>query len=295
MRGIKKMMSYFLTITMAFDFVIACPIADKEVSAATEVTLSPLQEQIVKYASRFKGKTREEVGLPDDEWCGYYVDYILKLSYRYCGYDNYKDYYPSSDMPSATKIAQYIEDDTRWADYYSWTEWEYGGKSSHKTDNRDDYYPEVGDILTINWFSRRNTLPQHIAIIIKVNDDGSFVTSEGNTRRDVYDRDNSPVIEYTYTKTYEKYDELVYGRYYGGVVCAVRPFDPTKPEDTGIVELLPSTANIDLYDSKSNSANSNLQINFEDDAYNGNEYPIEPPKEVDTLNNLFRYLLISNT
>lgn len=237
MREIKKSVSSFLTVTFAVSVIFVYSIGKQGVYADTMLT--PLQEKIYKISQGFKGKTREEVGLPEDEWCGYYADYILKLAYRRCGYDNYKDYYPSPDMPSAVKVSQYIEDDTRWADYYSWTEWEYAGKSGIKTDNRDDYYPQVGDILTINWFSSKDYIPAHVAIIIKVNDDGSFVTSEGNTRRDVYTRDESPVAEYTYTKTYEKYDELVYGRSTGAVVCAVRPHDPTKPKEVSDAEVMP--------------------------------------------------------
>lgn len=225
MKGIKKIISSFLTVVITLGVFINCP------TNRTDVYATTLQDEIYRIATRFKGKTREEVGLPEDEWCGYYADYVLKLAYRSCGYDNFRDYYPSSDMPTAHKVAQYIEDDTRWAEYYSWSEWEFAGKVGIKTDNRDSYYPEVGDILTINWFSNSQYLPEHVAIIIKVNDDGSFVTSEGNTKRDTYTRDTSPVAEYTYTKTYERFDEVVYGRSTGAVICAVRPHDPTRPTE----------------------------------------------------------------
>ncbi|MCQ2535098.1 MAG: CHAP domain-containing protein [Clostridia bacterium] len=225
MRELKKMISSFLSAAIAICFFTAYPINKVDVYATS------LQDEIYRYATKFKGKTREEVGLPEDEWCGYYADYVLKLAYRSCGYDNYRDYYPSSDMPSAHKVSQYIEDDTRWAEYYSWAEWEFAGKVGVKTDNRDSYYPEVGDILTINWFSSKDSIPEHVAIIIKVNEDGSFVTSEGNTKRDTYTRDTSPVAEYTYTKTYERFDEVVYGKSTGAVVCAVRPHDPTRPTE----------------------------------------------------------------
>ena len=200
---------------------------DGNVQAAT---LTQFQQAVQTVAAQSKGKTRGQLGLPADEWCGYYADYVLKNALKNCGYSNYSDYYSSVDMPSATAIAQTVTNDTRWAEYFSWRNWTAtpSGRTGTKSSNRSSYYPQVGDIVTVNWNSSSYVSPEHVALIIKVNSDGSFVTSEGNTMRSTYSRDTSPVAEYTYTKDYVRDGEPVYGRSGGNVVCIVRPYDPTK-------------------------------------------------------------------
>ena len=112
-------------------------------------------------------------------WCGYYVTYILRETYDRLG-SNYNQYVPYNSLHSASQIANAYKNGT-YGTYYAFTNWSYNGIIMKKTNNITNCNPKPGDIVLTETQFGVDDGPDHVDIIIKVNSNGSFVTSEGNT------------------------------------------------------------------------------------------------------------------
>ncbi len=161
-------------------------------------------ESVYKIATAQKGKNYSTYGASKGEaWCGYYVRWILKNAYEQIGY-NYQDFVPVSSLLSASKTGVSYQAGG-YGEAYSFTNWKkmkgdkiYEGFISN---NLANCRPKVGDIVLVETEGKVEGLsngPDHLGIIIKINADGSFVTSEGNTG--VGNNETRVVKEYTYVK-----------------------------------------------------------------------------------------------
>ncbi|MCR4702994.1 MAG: RICIN domain-containing protein [Saccharofermentans sp.] len=227
----KRTVSFLLTLALTLSVLIISPLGSKKVNADTQL------QQAIASIGNSANNTWTIDNVPDghpNNWCGDYANRVLQLAYQQCGYNNYWDYYCSSDMPGATRIAKTVPNDTRWAAYYSWSNWSFTvdneTRVGQKTSNRNSYEPQIGDIVTVAWDDESNASdPDHVGIIIGVNSNGSISVSEGNT---------GSYAPYVHTFTYTKQTinlsrnpsfngESCYRRGGGTIVCIVRPYDPT--------------------------------------------------------------------
>ncbi len=135
------------------------------------------------------------------EWCGYYVKWVLKNAYEQIGY-NYQDFVPVSNLISASKTGVSYQAGG-YGEAYSFTSWKkvkqdktYEGFISN---NLANCTPKVGDIILVETNGNSPDGPDHLGIIIKVNADGSFISSEGNT--EYKDNTISKVNQFTYVKS----------------------------------------------------------------------------------------------
>ena len=139
------------------------------------------------------------------EWCGYYVKWVLKNAYEQIGY-NYQDFVPVSNLISASKTGASYQAGG-YGECYSFTSWKKvsTNREGFISDNLQNCTPKVGDIILVeteydgNEKEKLLNGPDHLGIIIKVNADGSFISSEGNTGN----KDNtiSKVKQFTYVKS----------------------------------------------------------------------------------------------
>ena len=225
----SRSVSLLLSLALTLSVLVLSPAGSKTVNADSQ-----LQQAIASIGNSANDTwTIDNVpGATPGNWCGEYVRRVLQLAYQQCGYNNYGDYFNTSDITGATRIAQTLPNDTRWAAYYSWSDWYFSknNTSGQKTSNRNSYEPQIGDIVTVAWDKEDNPSdPDHVGIIIGVNSNGSISVSEGNTNS------HAPKVHtFTYTKQTINLSrepsfngESCYRRNGGTIVCIVRPYDPT--------------------------------------------------------------------
>ena len=161
------------------------------------------EEAVYNLAKAQLGKNYSTYVNPVTDWCGYYADWILKNAYAQMGYTNYRDYIPQLYSTSAAGVAYQTGN---YGEYYSFTNWKKvksdGVRIGKISENRNACVPKVGDIILVETNGNLPDGPDHVAIIIKVNADGSFVTSEGNTDTNL-PIEKRVVREYTYVKSGE--------------------------------------------------------------------------------------------
>lgn len=160
------------------------------------------EEAVYNIAKAQLGKNYSTYVNPVDAWCGYYVNYILEQAYTQMGLNPY-DYIPRDTLKSASKTAEAYQKEG-YGECYSFTSWYKSdtNRSGYISENRNSYTPKVGDIILTETSKGLKNGPDHVAIIIQVNADGSFVTSEGNTNTNL-PIEKRVVREYTYVKSGE--------------------------------------------------------------------------------------------
>ncbi len=159
------------------------------------------------------GETYKCCNAPKGEaWCGYYGRYILlnaiKKAYG-CSAEEAKQMIPYNSLTGTCTTAYTFANNPSYGNYYSFADWSYyyeswqygtwitaKGTNSYSSKN---FTPKVGSIVLTETNERLSDGPDHIAIIIKVNNDGSFVTAEGNTNGNLSVCDRV-VKTYTYVK-----------------------------------------------------------------------------------------------
>lgn len=159
----------------------------------------------IAIAQKGKGYSRYG-GTKADEWCGYFARYVLLEAIKQTyGYDNSEAQrlIPYSSLINAHAIAVEYRDSNTYGKYYSFSDWKCTScKTQHgpnyKTDTCQTCNPKVGSILLLDG-NDSDLRPEHIGVIIKVNEDGSFVAAEGNTGST--DNTKSFVKIVTYTKS----------------------------------------------------------------------------------------------
>ena len=120
-----------------------------------------------------------------DGWCGYYARYVLKEAYERAGV-NYEEYIPYNKMSGTGFVREYLNGKYGGV-YYAFTDWYYVGNNGPLSAKKDSqaklasYKLKPGDIVLVETNGSKEDGPDHIGVIIKVNADGSFITSEGNT------------------------------------------------------------------------------------------------------------------
>ena len=144
------------------------------------------EEEIDSFTTSTIGKKSSDFGFPSGEdWCGYYVRYVLEHMYNTFGC-NITDYVPYGQLTSATSTGDTWKGGS-YGEYYSWTDWEFqpeeGAKrSSIITPNLSSCRPKPGDIILVETRGSVEDGPDHLGIIVNVDENGnSFITAEGNT------------------------------------------------------------------------------------------------------------------
>lgn len=223
----SRSVSLLLSLALTLSVLVLSPAGSKTVNADSQ-----LQQAIYNVAKESYGKTRAELGFPSTDWCGHYARYILKNAYERCGYSNYGDYFAYNKMTGSLTLSS-----TRgngFADFYCWHDWSGRSDATNElftgtaTSNYSQYVPKVGDVVTVDWNHNsgdNSYCPDHVVVIIKVNNDNSFVTSEGNTNS-ALDLNDRTVEEYTYTRSNSSSMFTRVGGF-GRVICALRPIDPS--------------------------------------------------------------------
>ncbi len=164
---------------------------DGNVQAAT---LTPFQQAIYTTVYNYKDKNATYVHNAtqinvNGNWCGYFLQYVLRTAYTSVGVnpDKYMPY--SSSMSRVTVTADYMYNNiSDMYEYYSFRSWSFQGKDdpaplSAKQSKYplDSYQPRVGDLIFIDWdLGYTDDTPEHFEIITAVNSDGSFEISSGN-------------------------------------------------------------------------------------------------------------------
>ena len=143
------------------------------------VSSTEFSKAVYSVAHAQKGNNYEKYASRGTPWCGYYAKYVLKNAYKKVGAD-YSDYVPANKLTGACGLATAYKSG-KYGDYYSFSTWSYKSYSMKKTDNLDQCKPKVGDLIITETYGGLENGLDHIGVIIKVNSDGTFVTSEGNT------------------------------------------------------------------------------------------------------------------
>lgn len=121
-----------------------------------------------------------------ESWCGYYARWVLNQAYLKAGYSTSKarSLFPYSASLNAVALPNAYMKSSSYGKYYSYSKWRSStqpGISAKQNATNSTYTPKPGDLIVVETDGVPSNGPDHIGIIIKVNKDGSFVTSEGNT------------------------------------------------------------------------------------------------------------------
>ncbi len=185
-----------------------------EVQAATR---SEFESQMQSLATTYNNRKRSYFGFPAQNWCGNYVRYILTKAYGNVGLSS-SDAFPYNELPLVPQAACAFQS-KGYGGWYCWKNWQsnaFPQYSATATSNYSSYIPRVGDIVFIDWEGNYN--PDHVGVIVKVNSNNSFVTSEGNTSSDSVDY--SYVIQRTWTRSSSS---AMFSGNGGSVTCIGRP------------------------------------------------------------------------
>lgn len=157
------------------------------------------EESVYNIATAQVGKNYSTYANKGIAWCGYYIKWVLKNAYEQIGY-NYKNYIPVSKLTSASMTGAAYQTG-QYGECYSFTSWKKTktGCKGFISENRNNCLPKAGDIILVETNGKLSDGPDHLGIIIKVNSDGSFVASEGNTGSGTVA--TRVVREYTYVKS----------------------------------------------------------------------------------------------
>ncbi|OUQ55660.1 hypothetical protein B5E58_11935 [Tyzzerella sp. An114] len=136
-------------------------------------------------------------GSSSTPWCGYYVRWLLKNSLNKVEI-NYKEVIPYNSLAGAISTFNAYRSN-EYGKYYNLTSWSYNGTYASKNSTNNDYTPKPGDILLVETNGDIKDGPDHLAIVVKTNSDGTFVTSEGNTGSGT--NSTRTVKNYTYKKS----------------------------------------------------------------------------------------------
>lgn len=158
--------------------------------------LNSVQQTVYKKALATQGDDgynyqRYFGGLYGQPWCAMFVVHNLQTSLSENGYSNSQIKSIVPTIASTTQLAKWYNDKGR---YESFTNWSYNGLTLYKNSS-NQYTPKVGDIALVETSGGVQDGPDHSILVVKVNNDGSFVSMEGNA--------GSPgrVRSYTYVKS----------------------------------------------------------------------------------------------
>jgi len=117
-------------------------------------------------------------GSSGGDWCVMYAGWCLKTSLLDNGYSDAEIDRIMPSTASTTQLANWFNGKGR---YRSFTEWNYKDIHMGINSSASQYQPKVGDFVLIETRGGSDDGPDHTGIVIQVNQDGSFVTMEGNT------------------------------------------------------------------------------------------------------------------
>ena len=186
----------------------------------TSTQNSSFSSEILSLATAQNGQNYKRYGgSSSTPWCGYYARWILKNSLNEVGV-NYNDVIPYNSLAGAISTFNAYKTN-KYGKYYNLTSWSYNGTSASKNSTNSDYNPKPGDILLVETNGNMGDGPDHLAVVIKTNTDGTFVTSEGNTGSGT--NATRTVKSYTYKKsdgTWQRTNASgVYGKVH--VICTL--------------------------------------------------------------------------
>lgn len=164
----------------------------------TNTQNSSFSSELLNLATAQNGQNYKRYGgSSSTPWCGYYVRWLLKNSLDKVGI-NYKEVIPYNSLAGAISTFNAYRSN-EYGKYYNLTSWSYNGTSASKNSTNNDYTPKPGDILLVETNGDIKDGPDHLAIVVKTNSDGTFVTSEGNTGSGT--NSTRTVKNYTYKKS----------------------------------------------------------------------------------------------
>lgn len=164
----------------------------------TNTQNSSFSSELLNLATAQNGQNYKRYGgSSSTPWCGYYVRWLLKNSLDKVGI-NYKEVIPYNSLAGAISTFNAYRSN-EYGKYYNLTSWSYNGTSASKNSTNNDYTPKPGDILLVETNGDIKDGPDHLAIVVKINSDGTFVTSEGNTGSGT--NSTRTVKNYTYKKS----------------------------------------------------------------------------------------------
>ena len=189
----RKILSVLLAFCMV---VVCCPI---EITAASVESTNI--SSLVSTARKAKGKTRSQLGLPNDAWCGYFAGYCInnssikdvlgKVSNSQCAYAIGLANWICNTKSAGTFYCFTSQHTSRVKELYP--ELKDGGKVKKTT--RKSFTPAPGDFVEFSW-SPDTTAFDHVGIVTDVK--GNNITYiDGNSSLGNYTK----VVSHTRAKT----------------------------------------------------------------------------------------------